>query len=134
MISVGKWTFHSLHAVHINTEREYISSHTKQRDMQLRKEILRNCWRIHRTLAPYYKQKPAWKLHSSKTQVFMVMKQTYSGLRVAHATVNEPGNLSNSWINAITQPPLTGLHRLCKLPARDASSYWTSLRFSLLWT
>lgn len=37
MISVGKWTFHSLHAVHINTEREYISSHAKQQDMPLRK-------------------------------------------------------------------------------------------------
>jgi len=64
---VGKWAFHSLHAVHINTEREYISSHVKQQDMPLRKKILRICWRIHRihwTLVPYYEQKPAWELHS----------------------------------------------------------------------
>lgn len=40
MISVGKWTFHSLHAAHINIEQGNISSHTKQRDTQLRKEIL----------------------------------------------------------------------------------------------
>lgn len=32
------------------------------------------------------------------------MKRAHSGLRVAHTAVNEPGNLSNSWLNASHSP------------------------------